>query len=64
MPVAPDFGAARIHQVLKLDLNFHLPDFRKREIEERVRDLMLVVRSELRHLVSFIREWFSLSFQI
>jgi len=64
MPVVPDFGAARIHPALKLASNFQLPNFRHREIEQKVRDLTLVARSELRHLANFISEWFCLSFQI
>lgn len=64
MPVEPDFGAERVHAALKLAANFHLPDFRQRDIEEKVRDVTLVLRTELRHLGSFIREWFCLSFQI
>jgi hypothetical protein len=64
MPDEPDFGAERVHAALKLVANFHLPDFRQRDIEEKVRDMTLLVRTELRHLGSFIWEWFCLSFQI
>jgi hypothetical protein len=65
MPVEPDFSAERVHSALKqIASNLHLPDIRKREIEEKVRDLTLVARSELGHLGNFISEWFCLSFQI
>jgi hypothetical protein len=64
MPVAPDFSEGRVYPALKLAANFHLPDFRQRDIEEKVRDMMLLVRTEARHLGSFIWEWFCLSFQI
>jgi hypothetical protein len=64
MPVEPDFGAERVYAALKLAANLHLPDFRRREIEEKVRDAALVLRTELRHLGNFIWEWFCLSFQI
>jgi hypothetical protein len=64
MPIEPDYSAERIHPALKLAANFHLPDFRKHAIEEKVREMTLVVRSELRHLGNFIWEWFCLSFQI
>jgi hypothetical protein len=68
-PFEPDFGAKRVHPALQLAANFRLPDFllpdfRKQEIGQKVRDLTFVVRSELRHLWNFICEWFCLSFQI
>jgi hypothetical protein len=66
MPVEPDYyGAERVHPALKqFASNFYLPDFRKREIEQKVREVTLVARTELRHLGNFIWEWFCLSFQI
>jgi hypothetical protein len=64
IPVEPAYGAERAHPALKLVSDFHLPDFRKWAIGQEVRDRTLVVRSELRHLGYFIREWFCLSFQI
>jgi hypothetical protein len=64
MPVEPDFSATRVHTALKQLASTYLPDFRQQEIEQKVRDLTLVVRSELRHLGSFIWEWVCLSFQI
>jgi hypothetical protein len=63
-PFEPDYSAERTHPALKLVANFHLPDFRTEEIGQEVRDVTLVVRTELRHLGDFIREWFCLSFQI
>jgi hypothetical protein len=65
IPVEPEFGTERVHAALtQLASNFHLPDFRQREIEQKVRDVTLVLRTELRHLGDFIWEWFCLSFQI
>jgi hypothetical protein len=64
-PVEPDFSAERIHSALtQLAANFHLPDFRQREIEQKIRNATSVARTELRHLGDFIWEWFCLSFQI
>lgn len=65
-PVEPDYSAKLLHSALKLAPNLYLPDFRKQAIEQKVRrqDLTRFLHSELRHLGSFIREWFCITLQI
>jgi hypothetical protein len=66
-PFEPDYGAELLHPALKRAApNLYLPDVRKQAIELKVRcqNLAQFLRSELRHLGSFIWEWFCVSFQI
>jgi hypothetical protein len=60
-PVEADF-----HSGLKLASNLYLAEFRKQVLEQkgRCQDLARLLHSELRHLGSFIREWFGLTLQI
>jgi hypothetical protein len=79
-PFEPDYGAELFHPTLKraapvLELlhpavkrapTLSLPDFRKQanELKLRCQNQAQFLRSELRHLGSFIWEWFCVSFQI
>jgi hypothetical protein len=60
-PLEPDF-----HSGLNLAANLYLAEFRKQVLEQkdRCQDLAGYLRSELRHLGSFIHEWFGLTLQI
>jgi hypothetical protein len=67
-PVGPDHGAEieRLLLRLKLAAGADRPEFRKWAIEQEVRcqNSLRFAHSELRHLGSFICEWFCVSFQI
>jgi hypothetical protein len=64
-PVGPDHGAEieRLHLKLKLAADLYPPEFLRWAIEQKVRcqNSLRFLRSELRHLGSFISEWFCVS---
>jgi hypothetical protein len=68
-PFAPDYRA-ELHQALKLAPNMNLPGFRRQNAAPKFSRPQLhpaftrFVHPELRHLGSFIREWFCVTLQI
>jgi len=64
-PAEPYYGAELLQSTLKLAPSLRLPAPRKPfEQKLRGRDLTGFLHPELRHLASFIREWFCITLQI
>jgi hypothetical protein len=65
-PFEPDYSTGLLHPEFKSAANLYLADFRKQATEQKVRWLKKTrfLRSELRHVGSFISELFCISFQI
>ena len=64
-PAEPYYGAELLPSTLTLTPDLQLPGSRRQPFELKVRGRDLAfLRSELRHLASFIREWFCVTLQI
>ena len=65
-PAEPYYGAELLPSTLKLTPNLHLPGAPKQPFEQKIRgqDLTGFLHPELRHLASFIQEWFCITLQI
>ena len=65
-PAEPYYGAELLRSTLKLAPSLRLPGPRKQLSERKVRgqDLTGFLHPELRHLASFIQEWFCITLQI
>jgi hypothetical protein len=65
-PAEPYYGAELLSSTLKLAPDLHLPTRRKQPFEQKVRgqDFASLLHPELRHLASFVQEWFCITLQI